>query len=229
MHYLALDIETCPLPADGYSAQQQARLAREVHFLRQREPDAHEEALAQRAASLHPLLSWIVCISVQRAVDDPFRPNPPHSYLAPTPDDEGAMLARFWRDVQQFVERGEKICWITFNGKRFDVPFLLARTLHHGLLPVVCGLLDDYPYKQYPHCDLFNLFAGINLGLADLCALLHIPSPKEHGDGSLVQHLLETEGIEGVRRYCEADVVATMACFARLLPLLPRDCQPPSS
>ncbi|SHK76197.1 ribonuclease H-like domain-containing protein [Rhodothermus profundi] len=229
MHYLALDIETCPLPKDGYSEQQQARLAREMHFQRQREPDLPEDHLALRAASLHPLLSWIVCISVQRAEDDPSRPNPPYTYAAETPEEECGMLERFWRDIQRLVDRGEKICWITFNGKRFDVPFLLARTLHHGLLPVACGLLDNYPYRNFPHCDLFSLFWGINLGLEDLCALLHIPSPKMHGDGSLVYQLLKTEGIDGVRRYCEADVEATLKCFARLLPLLPRDCQPPRS
>ncbi len=228
MHYLALDIETCPLPVDGYSAQQQARLQREMQFLRQRNPDVEEDDLRLQAASLHPLLSWIVCISVQRAVDDPLQPNEPHSYLAQTPDDEREMLRRFWEDIQRFVERSNKICWITFNGKRFDVPFLLARTLHHGLLPVPCGLLDSYPYSHYPHCDLFNLFSGINLGLADLCALLHIENPKAHGDGGQVQQLLEVEGIDGVRRYCEADVKATLLCFARLLPLLPESCQPPA-
>lgn len=229
MHYVALDIETCPLPSDGYSEQQWARLDREMHFRRQRDPELPEEQLASCAASLHPLLSWIVCISVQRAENDPATPNPPHSYLAATPDEERDMLLRFWQDVQRLVNRREKICWITFNGKRFDVPFLLARTLHHGLAPVACGLLDDYPFKQFPHCDLFNLFASINLGLADLCALLHVENPKAHGDGAIVQQLLETEGIEVVQRYCEADVVATMACFTRLLPLLPRDCQPPNS
>lgn len=38
--------------------------------------------------------------------------------------------------------------------------------------------------------------------------------------------MLETEGIEAVRRYREADVEATMQCFARLLPLHPPACQP---
>ncbi|WP_231465998.1 ribonuclease H-like domain-containing protein [Rhodothermus marinus] len=227
LHYVAFDIETCPLPQESYSKQQHARLAKEMHLRRKREPDVVEEAIIQqKAASLHPLLGWIVCISVQRAVDNPFQPNPPHSYLAPTPDDERDMLERFWHDVQQFVDRRERICWITFNGKRFDVPFLLARTLHHGLAPVQCDLLDTYPYNQYPHCDLSKLFEGINLGLADLCALLNVSNPKEYGDGNQVQHMLETEGIEAVRRYCEADVEATMQCFARLLPLLPPACQP---
>jgi len=226
MHYLALDIETCPLPADGYSAQQQVRLEREVHFQRQRDPNLSEDQLAHRAASLHPLLSWIVCISVQRAKDDPSQPNDPYSYLAASPNEEADMLSRFWNDIRKLVERNEEICWITFNGKRFDVPFLLARTLHHNLIPVSCGLLQDYPYKHYPHCDLFNLFTGINLGLADLCVLLEIPNPKENADGAHVEQLLAKEGIEAVQRYCEADVRATMKCFARLLPLLPSECQP---
>lgn len=226
MHYIALDIETCPLPLEGYSAQQQARLAREMQFRRQREPDMPEDMLAHWAASLHPLLSRIVCISVQRAENDPLQPNPPHSYLATEPAEERRILQQFWQDLQRVVERGEKICWVTFNGKRFDVPFLLARTLHHGLKPITCGLPDDYPYRQYPHCDLFNLFSGINWGLEDLCALLHIPNPKAHGDGSLIAQILETEGVDGVRRYCEADVKATLACFAKLLPLLPPECQP---
>lgn len=229
IHYVALDIETCPLPIDSYSTQQQWRLAREMYLHSQREPAATEDQLMRKAASLHPLLSWIVCISVQHAVDNLLQVRRPRSYLAPRPEDEKEMLESFWSDVQRLVERGEKILWITFNGKRFDVPFLLARTLHNGLLPVKCGLITDTkPYDFSPHCDLFNLFGGISLGLADLCALLNIPSSKEYGDGSMVQHLLETQGIDAVRRYCEADVQATLNCFERLLPLLPPGCQPSS-
>jgi len=226
LHYVVLDIETCPLPQEGYSKQQLARLAREADIHRQCEPDMVEELIVQRAASLHPLLSWIVCISVQRAVNDLQQLFKPYSYLASKPEDEKDMLERFWQDIQKLVDRKERILWITFNGKRFDVPFLLARTLHHGLLPVQCDLLDTYPYKHYPHCDLSKMFGKINLELADLCALLNVPNPKEHADGSLVQHMLETEGIEAVRRYCEADVEATMKCFACLLPLLPSEWQP---
>lgn len=97
MHYIALDIETCPLPLEGYSAQQQARLAREMQFRRQREPDMPEDMLAHWAASLHPLLSRIVCISVQRAENDPLQPNPPHSYLATEPPRSGAYCSNFGR------------------------------------------------------------------------------------------------------------------------------------
>lgn len=222
MTYIAWDLETCPLPESHLSDRHLERLRLEMRRHGQRAPELDADALRRRAASLHPLLGWIVCISVIRAPDDPEAPNEPRSYLAPQPELERAMLEAFWADLERFPA-DMPIQWITFNGKRFDAPFLLARTLYHGLRPTRADLLTRHRYRNRPHCDLWALFAdaSVNVDLEDLCALLGLPSPKAYGQGESVEELLRTEGIEAVRRYCEADVRATLACFARIRRLYP--------
>ncbi|MEL7171062.1 MAG: exonuclease, partial [Bacteroidota bacterium] len=57
-------------------------------------------------------------------------------------------------------------------------------------------------------------------GLADLCDLLGVESPKSHLDGGGVATALATGKIADVVRYCEADVIATMRCYLRLKDVL---------
>jgi len=220
--YIAWDLETCPLPEERFSDRERKRLELEMRWHGQRTPDLEPAELRRKAASLHPLLGWIVCISVIRAPEDPEFPNEPRSYVAARPEEERAMLEAFWADLARFPA-DRPILWITFNGKRFDVPFLLARTLHYGLAPTRLDVLQTHRWRNRPHCDLWTLFAdaSMNMALEDLCTLLQVPNPKLHGQGFLIEELLRTEGIEGVRRYCEADAAATLACFARIRRLYP--------
>src|SRR5690606_4007246 len=139
---------------------------------------------------------------------------------AAIPGEERALLEAFWNDVARFGDR--KITWITFNGKRFDVEFLLTRTLYHGLFPTRADLLDQYPYSFTPHCDLMTVWRRSAMRLEAVCELLGVESPKQGMDGSRVCHAVADGRVDDVRRYCEADVMATLNCFERLRPVVTR-------
>lgn len=66
---------------------------------------------------------------------------------------------------------------MTFNGKRFDVPFLLARSARHRAEPTQRRLLDTYPFRHTPHADLACVWPRM-CSLEDLCDLLSVDSPK---------------------------------------------------
>src|SRR5690606_25397971 len=181
---IAWDIETCPLPFASYSETQRKRL--EQQLIASGAPGASpDDEPALKARSLHPALGWICCLSVTRA-DRSGRVYTPKSYLAAIPGEERALLEAFWNDVARFGDR--KITWITFNGKRFDVEFLLTRTLYHGLFPTRADLLDQYPYSFTPHCDLMTVWCRSAMRLEDVCELLGVESPKQGMDGSRVGH-----------------------------------------
>jgi predicted PolB exonuclease-like 3'-5' exonuclease len=120
-----------------------------------------------------------------------------------------------WRAGRAFTEaaggfRGE-VRWITFNGKRFDVPFLEARASAHGLSPPRADMRNTYPYSHAPHADLMTLWP-FHYGLAGLCELLGVASPKGPMNGSDVAGAVAAGEVAQVARYCERDVVATLAC-----------------
>lgn len=215
--YVALDIETCPLPLDDLAPAQHERFTRRVLHNGDRRPGEDDAAVAERVRATDPALAWICCIGVV-SVADPLEERPVRTYTAACPDEEAAMLRAFWGDVAVLASLRVSLRWITFNGKDFDVPRLLLRSAAHGIAPVRCGLLDTYPYRHRPHCDLMRLLGGKQLSLDALCAVLGVASPKAgavSADG--VSEAVSTGSLDALAAYCAADVAATLACFARLI------------
>jgi hypothetical protein len=212
---VAWDIETCPIPEDLYTEAHYDRLEKEVAKLRDRRPDLGEEAARRQAKSTHPFLAWICCISaVAGTLGD--GPRTPISFKAATLAEEKALLEAFWDTVGRFP--GKPI-WVTFNGKRFDVPFLLIRSAANGVALTRTDIADTYPFNHTPHADLCCTWSYCYT-LDDLCALLGVESPKNGFDGSKVAAAVADGRIDEVVKYCEADVTATWACYARVQPCI---------
>lgn len=220
--YIAWDIETCPLPLDSFTEAQQYRYEQQLAAGNVSDAEAEDE-ISRKARSLHPMLGWICCLSVA-ATYDPGQSRRVRSYTASTPADERSLLESFWNDAARIGKRN--VTWITFNGKRFDAEFLLTRTLRHGLLPLRSDLLDQYPYSHTPHCDLLTVWRRAAMRLEDVCELLGVESPKRDLNGGAVFAAIEAGDIEAVTHYCEADVKATLACYARMFPMLGRSTTP---
>jgi hypothetical protein len=214
MTYVAWDIETCPLPPETLPDTQQERLSSEVDRLRDGSPDESEEALHRQAGSFHPHLGWICCISAVRGNTNGMEE--PKSWTASSPGEEAGLLDQFWADIHAIGhhhdQNREKLQWVTFNGKNFDVPFLTARTVANGLAPTREDIVHTYPYDHDPHADLMGLWPGSNYSLEGLCSFLGVEPPKDEVDGSMVAELTRDGRIEEVATYCEGDAIATLRC-----------------
>lgn len=215
MIYVAWDIETCPIPLEEFTAQQQERYEKNLRRELEKHPEATEEAASKKVRSLSPFLGFICCISLVSYRDGEMGTGTSFAAECPveaaTYDDrapEDALLRRFWKAISQI--KG-KVRWITFNGKRFDVPFLRTRSACHGIEPTRIDLLDTYPYNQHPHADLATTYKYVSL--ADVCDLLDVPSPKSDMDGSGVASAVQAGDLQSVMQYCERDARATMQCY----------------
>ncbi len=212
---IAWDIETCPLPDEMLTDVHRERIDKEVSTLLQHQPDLDEDATRRLAMSTHLCLGWICCISaVAGTLDGGHRD--PISLTASSIDEEKALLEAFWDKVGRFP--GSPL-WVTFNGKRFDVPFVLARSAHYGVTPSRFDLANTYPYTHTPHADLYSAWPCCYT-LEDMCTLLNVTSSKDGFDGSMVANAVASGRIEDVARYCEADVVATWDCYLQVYPFL---------
>ena len=215
---VAWDIETCPAPSSALSDAQRQRLAVAAATERRRDPDLDPTDAQRRAGSLHPFLGWICCMSAARIGPDG-RPGQPKSYTAASPDDEPQLLKAWWADVAR-LPRSTR--FVTFNGKRFDADWLRVRSAAHGITPARSDLLDTYPYNTRPHADLARVFGCVH-SLDDLCDLLAVVrtdgEPPDGGSpvtGSTVAQAVARGRLAAVAHYCEADVVATLGCYARM-------------
>lgn len=125
--------------------------------------------------------------------------------------DELAALEAFWKDVRQYDQI------ITFNGRVFDGPVLMIRSMVHGA--AIGRNLVPYRYSAEHHLDLFDqlsFYGAIRSPSLDFwCRRLGIDSPKEHGSGKDVGVIWRAGEYARLVRYLTGDLVAEAALLER--------------
>jgi len=129
------------------------------------------------------------------------------------PMSEADLLRAFW------VLAGAATDVVTYNGRGFDVPFLINRSLAHGI-PARVDLLSNR-YALHPHLDLLQVLKHGAYGngpttLDVVCWAFDIESPKGKMDGSMVAPAYARGEIEEIAHYNAADVRATTAVYQRV-------------
>ncbi len=130
---------------------------------------------------------------------------------------EKEMLEDFWKGAKAYDT------FVTFNGRGFDVPFLLLRSAILGVLPSR-DLMDGrylYQQKSAKHIDLADQlsFYGAVFRKASLhlyCRAFGIESPKAGGvTGDDVSALFREGKFETIARYNVRDIVATAELYKK--------------
>ena len=129
---------------------------------------------------------------------------------------ETEMLKRFWDAATSYST------FITFNGRRFDVPYLMIRSAIHGIRPSKNLLSNRYLSLQRAdakHIDLadqlsFYGAAKKNFNLHMWAKTFGIKSPKEEGvSGQDITKLFKEGKIEAIARYNLGDLRATVRLY----------------
>lgn len=136
---------------------------------------------------------------------------------------EKDMLQKFWAVVDKYDT------FVTFNGRAFDVPFLMVRSAVHGIRPTKNLLANRY-LNYHPsnarHVDLLDqlTFYGALRKKGSLhlwCRAFGIESPKAQGvDGDDVKALYEHGKSADIARYNARDLEATTALYERYVQFL---------
>lgn len=131
---------------------------------------------------------------------------------------EVAMLREFWEGAKDYDT------FVTFNGRSFDAPFLVHRSVAHSVRPSVNLLEGRYPSQQRTcrHFDLqdeLTFFGTMNKrpSLHLFCRAYGIPSPKEEVSGDDVANLFVHKKFRDIATYNARDVVATTALYQKWL------------
>ncbi len=123
---------------------------------------------------------------------------------------EEEMLALFWN----YVSKVDQV--ITFNGRNFDVPFLMLRSAMLKVKP--CTNLIQSRYSLTNHVDLLDQFTFYGLvrkfNLDFYCTAFGIESPKSKGiTGMEVKELYKAGRIKDIAIYCGDDIKATYELY----------------
>ena len=130
---------------------------------------------------------------------------------------EKEMLEDFWAGAKAYDT------FVTFNGRGFDVPFLLLRSAILGVQPTRDMMDGRYLYQQKgaKHIDLADQlsFYGAVFRKASLhlyCRAFGIESPKAAGvTGDDVSALFREGKCEEIARYNVRDIVATAELYKK--------------
>lgn len=135
---------------------------------------------------------------------------------------EKEMLEDFWEGAKSYDT------FVSFNGRAFDVPFLLHRSVVHGVLPTVPLMEGRYLYQQknVRHVDLQDqlTFYGAMSRKPSLhlfCRAYGIESPKTDGiSGDDVALLFSRGRYRDIALYNARDVKATALLYEKWLTYL---------
>lgn len=129
---------------------------------------------------------------------------------------EKELLEDFWEGARSYD------VFVSFSGRRFDVPYVLHRSVICGVKPTVELAKHKYLKQQtYPyHIDLQDelTFDGAMYKRPSLhlfCTAYGIPSPKLLGGGREVAVLVEAANYIELANYNAADVAATTALYEK--------------
>jgi len=219
MKRIVFDIETCSYPFESLSASQQEYLLKyaEKETDSSKKQQMTEEAI--RYTSLYPFTAKCIVIGIydiekgksyvyyeSENKEEWKSEDEKTSYKGLS---EKEMLESFWRIAEKVDQ------FVTFNGRNFDVPFLMLRSAMLRIKPSINLLGSRYNDK---HIDLLEqlTFYGITrkFNLDFYCQSFGIESPKSKDiSGMEVKTLYEAGRIKDIAIYCSKDIYATYQLF----------------
>ncbi len=136
---------------------------------------------------------------------------------------ESELIERFYDGLERYIPT-----LVSWNGNGFDLPVLHYRALKHGITAAKYWDNGDddrsFKYNNYMsryhwrHIDLMDVLAGFDgraiAPLNDICKLLGFPG-KLDMDGGAVWEQYQAGDLEGIRNYCETDVLNTYLVYLR--------------
>ena len=164
MSTLIFDIETVGEDFNALDATTQEVLTRWIKK-ESADEEGYQEALDELKNGLgfSPLTGQIVAIgvldyeknkgAVYYQAPEAGLPETEEDNIKFRPMTEKEMLENFWQGAKSYQE------FVSFNGRGFDLPFLMVRSAVHGLRPSKDLMRGRYLYQQLPdakHIDLFD-------------------------------------------------------------------------
>lgn len=131
---------------------------------------------------------------------------------------EPELLRMFWKICEKYDQ------FITFNGRTFDVPFLMIRSAAHQIRPsknLIAQRYLDRQFRGVRHidlCDQLSFYGALwrRPSLHMVCRSFGIESPKVHGvTGTDITDLYQAGKFEDIAVYNARDLIATAEVYRR--------------
>ncbi len=133
------------------------------------------------------------------------------------PVSEKDMLEQFWEGAKKYDT------FVTFNGRSFDIPFILVRSTIHQIKPTKNLMSNRYLNSQFSNAKHIDLLDQLTFyGAVRQKGSLHlwtrafgIDSPKEDINGDQVAPFFKKGKCLDIARYNGRDILATKDLYLR--------------
>lgn len=215
MSRIVFDIETIGSDFDGFSSEVQKYILGDGE-------DEKKNQEAKEKLGFWPLTGEIAAICLLNPDTNKGRVyfQAPGKKIAPLIEDgieylamsEKEILEKFWQEIKNYDQ------FISFNGRKFDCPFIVLRSAVLKIRPT--RNLMPYRYSDQEHIDLLDQLtfydAFRRFSLDFYCRTFKLDSAKLEGmSGDKVQEYFEKGKYLEIAKYCAADVRATAELFER--------------
>ena len=220
MKRIVFDIETVALPWDSFSPSQQEYLLRDAEKEKTPEDKERKQAELKDWTALYPFTSKVVVIGMyyveqqkgyvfyENETEEVWQSEETGFSYKGLPERE--ILIKFW----EFVSKVDQL--ISFNGRGFDVPFLMLRSALLGVKPSKNLMGNRFDSKL--HLDLLeqlSFYGGFRkFNLDFYCHSFGIKTPKSKDvSGSEVKNMYHEGRIKEIAEYCGRDIFATYQLY----------------
>jgi len=217
---IVLDIETVGFDLGSLSESQQEFLLRYAEKESDPKIKSEKRIETERYLSLYPFTANLISIGLfntdtegslvlyKSDTDEEWEAEEKH--IKYQGKNEVEILKLFWK----YISRTDKV--ITFNGRNFDIPFLMLRSAVLGVKPSINLIHNRYNITN--HIDLLDQFTfyGITrkFNLDFYCHAFGITSPKSKGiSGMEVKELYKAGKVKDIAVYCGEDIKATYKLY----------------
>ncbi len=220
MRRIIFDIETSSYPFESLSESQQEYLLRFAEKESDEETKNQKKDDAIRYLSLYPFTAKVIAIGIYDVEKEKsfvyFESESKEEWAVEEKNihykglTESEMIESFWR----IVDLTDQV--ITFNGRNFDIPFMMMRSAINKIKPT--KNLFKNRFDTTTHIDLLEQFTYYGttrkFNLDFYCHAFGIKSPKSNEiSGIEVKNLYEAGRIKDIAIYCGEDINATYQLY----------------
>ena len=220
MRRIIFDIETSSYPFESLAESQQEYLLRYVEKESDEEIKNQKKDDAIRYLSLYPFTAKVIAIGIYDVEKEKsfvyFEDEKKEEWAVEEKNvhykglSEAEMIESFWR----IVDVTDQV--ITFNGRNFDIPFMMMRSAINKIKPT--KNLFKNRFDTSTHIDLLEQFTFYGttrkFNLDFYCHAFGIKSPKSHEvSGIEVKNLYEAGRLKDIAIYCGEDINATYQLY----------------
>jgi len=120
---------------------------------------------------------------------------------------EKVILQDAWRAINTLMNEGYRM--ISFNGKKFDIPYLFKRALINGVYSTPTVAINEltHPYNNFHHYDVFNVLG--DEGSLERWNYLFGFGTEFQGEGNEIGKWYEEKKLDVIRQKNIADIRKT--------------------